>query len=227
MKLAIFGDSHVSIYHHPNLFGKEFETVSIHQCDADDYHRTGKFTPYLMNTIAKKGDIILKNYMERYQDYDFMMFVFGEPDVRIHFHKQIHHLHRAEEEVIHTLCVEFIAMLQTIVPKNTKIIIRYILPPRESSMFGIDNNIYVPQGSLEERVRYTNKMNETFKQECNTSTLFFFDNVCQSELIHSNGELSNEYCDGVTHYSEKALPILQQEIATNFNRILYTTSTSA
>jgi hypothetical protein len=103
------------------------------------------------------------------------MIIFGEPDVRIYFDKQINILNRNEDEVISILCKSYINTLRNIVPSHINIIIRYILPPREYSMFGISNNIYTPKGTLEERIRYTNKMNSQLKFECmNYDNVFFF-----------------------------------------------------
>lgn len=83
-----------------------------------------------MHSIATRGNKILDKYISEYSHYDYMMFVFGEPDVRIHFDKQINIIKRDEEEVINTLCTLYINSL------------RDIVPPREYSMFGVDNNIY-------------------------------------------------------------------------------------
>ena len=55
------------------------------------------------------------------------MFVFGEPDIRIHFNKQINELNRDVDEVVSTLCNNYILKLLDIVPSTIKIIIRYIL----------------------------------------------------------------------------------------------------
>jgi len=108
MKLLILGDSHLCIYNHKHIFDNIFQEITIHQCDSDNYQRVGQFKPYLLYTIANKGDILLRDYIQKYSDYNFIMLVFGEHDVRIHFHKQINILHRDENEVITTLCKSFI-----------------------------------------------------------------------------------------------------------------------
>jgi hypothetical protein len=223
MKLLVLGDSHVCIYNHKHIFSNLFEEITIHHCDSDNYHRVGQFKPYLLHTIANKGDVLLKDYIQTYSDYDYVMLVFGEPDVRIHFHKQINILHRDENEVIRTLSESLINTLRIIVPPSMKVIIRYILPTRESSMFNVEANKYIPQGTLEERIRYTNRLNETLKSECMKHNMFFFENIYKNELINQKGELADEYCDGTTHYNINSLPILQKEIQENFNTILHTT----
>jgi hypothetical protein len=87
-------------------------------------------------------------------------------------------------------------------------------------MFGIENNIYIPQGTLEERVRYTNKLNETFKSECSKNNMFFFENIFKDELVSENGELLDIYCDSLTHYNQNAIKILEKETTQNFTNIL-------
>ena len=66
MKLLILGDSHVAIYNNKYIFNNIFEDITIHQCDSDDYQRHGKFTPYLLNTIAQKGNEIIGHYIQKY-----------------------------------------------------------------------------------------------------------------------------------------------------------------
>lgn len=209
-KIAILGDSHASIYGQTHL-SQHFDKCCVHQTDADDVERNGKYMPYLMNTLAQNADSLMGHYFQRYSDADYIMFVFGEPDVRIHFNKQINIMHRSEDEVIETLCKIYINKLVSCVPKE-KIIIRYILPQRKFSMFGICNNQYVPQGTLEDRVRYTFKMNHKLKELCSANGILFFENIENKNLTNEEGELKDEYCDGLTHYNRNAVKLLNQEI---------------
>ena len=209
MKIVILGDSHVNIYKKLSL-NKYFYFIKIHHTDSENCARTGKFIPYLMNTIGDSGNILLKSYIEYYKDQeiDYMMFIFGEPDVRIHFDKQISKLGRDEDEVIKTLCDKYIAMLKSFVPIATKIIIRYILPPTLTN-----NHIpaFTPRGTLEDRIRYTNKINDYFNK--NTyDNVYFFDNYYKDILTKLNGELKAEYSDQTSHYSDLAITILNKEI---------------
>jgi hypothetical protein len=214
--LLILGDSHVNIYKMCNL-PKFFNCVNIIHTDSEDMNRNGKFIPYLMNTISVSGEIYLKHHIEQYKNVDYMMFIFGEPDVRIHFDKQINILNRQEDEVIETLCKNYIAKLIEIVPPNIKIIIRYILPQRVYSMFG---SIYTPKGGIVDRVRYTNKMNLKLKELCELHHLLFFDNYEQPNLIAQDGSLKDEYVDSTTHYNDTSIYLLDNEISI-FNDKIY------
>jgi hypothetical protein len=57
-----------------------------------------------MNTITDKGEFYLHHHIDKYKNTkEYIMYIFGEPDVRIHFHKQINIVKRNEDEVIETL----------------------------------------------------------------------------------------------------------------------------
>jgi hypothetical protein len=163
-----------------------------------------------MNSIAQRGEIMLKPWMDKIRNTNckFIMFVFGEPDIRIHFNKQINGLNRTIDEVIETLCGQYILKLLEIVPTDIKIIIRYLLPQREFSMFGE----YVPRGSLSDRITWTNKMNDFLKKTCSKYNILFFDNISSNLLTKSNGELKDEYCYLGTHYNEHCVQYLNDEI---------------
>jgi hypothetical protein len=129
--------------------------------------------------------------------------------VRIHFDKQINILNRNEDDVIDTLCKNYIKKLLEIVPNDIKIIIRYILPQRIYSMFG---SIYTPNGKIYDRVRYTDKMNLKLNELCKLNNILFFDNYEKNNLINNDGSLKDEYNDGTTHYNENSINIINKEI---------------
>jgi len=170
-----------------------------------------------MNTISNKGDIYLKHFIEKYSDTNYIMFIFGEPDVRIHFDKQINSLNRNEDEVIDTLAKNYINLLIKITPNNIKIIIRYILPQRIYSMYG---TTYTPNGDILDRVRYTNKMNLKLKSLCEENNILFFDNYEKYILTNIDGSLKDEYCDGLTHYNFNSIIYIDNEIKTFLSNIL-------
>lgn len=224
MNLVILGDSHTTIYCETDYLKKIFNTINIHFVDYENCARTGTFSPYLMNTLSNTGDIFLQDYFIKYNNDNFMMFIFGEPDVRIHFNKQINILNREEDEVINTLCTKYVNKLEEIRTKylpNTKIIIRYILPQREYSYFNASGVDYIPQGTLEDRVRYTTKMNSKFKELCQgNSNILFLENISYSELTKVNGELKDEFVDNQTHYNLNTLNLLNRELEIFFTNLI-------
>jgi hypothetical protein len=206
--ILVLGDSHVNIYRISNL-NNYFDILEIIHTDCEDVQRNGKYIPYLMNTISNKGEIYLSHSIEKYKNIDYIMYIFGEPDIRIHFDKQINILKRNEDEVIETLCKNYIKKLLDITPKNTKIIIKYILPQRIYSMFG---SIYTPNGSINDRVRYTNKMNSKIKDLCDINNIYFLDNYEKNKLINNDGSLKDEFCDGTTHYNNDSIDMINNEL---------------
>ena len=211
-KLIIIGDSHVNIYASSSEIRNKFNVMRIIHSDCEDVARNGKFLPYLMNTIGDKGESLIKHHIDKYNDTEYTMFIFGEPDIRIHIHKQVKILNRDEDEVIQTLALKFISKIIEITPKHLKIIIRYILPQREHSMFGE----WVPNGTLSDRNRYTNKLNATLNQICVKKRILFFDNYERDSLVKEDGSLKDEYCDGTTHYNLKSIPFIDKEISKFF-----------
>ena len=107
-KLVIIGDSHVNIYKSSSEIKNKFDVMRIIHSDCEDVTRNGMFLPYLMNTIGDKGDSLIKHHLDKHSNADYIMFIFGEPDIRIHMHKQIQIINRDEDEVIQTLALKFV-----------------------------------------------------------------------------------------------------------------------
>lgn len=212
--IVLIGDSHVNIYRSSGLHDF-FNVLQIIHSDSEDVSRFGKFTPYLMHTISEKGDFYLQYHIDKYKNQtDYIMYIFGEPDIRIHFDKQINLLHRDENEVIESLCKNYVNKIIEITPKNIKIIVRYILPQRIESMFGE----YIPRGNIIDRVRYTNKMNLILKHLCEQNGLLFFENSEKISLVENEGSLQDIYCDGTTHYNSNAIIYIDKEIEMFFTQ---------
>ena len=209
-RIVILGDSHVNIYSECSDLITEFNIIRVIHTDSEDVTRNGRFIPYLMNTIGDRGHLLLQPHIDKYKNNaDYMMFVFGEPDVRIHFNKQINELGRDENEVVYNLASKYVAKLRQIVPSHIKIIVRYLLPQRRHSMFGD----WVPRGSLEERVRYNQKMNNALQQICNEMRVLFLKNSEFANLTTAEGELKDEYCDGLTHYNSASVKFIINELS--------------
>lgn len=118
-------------------------------------------------------------------------------------------MNRDEDEVITMLVNKYINKLITITPVQSIIIIRYVLPQREHSMYG---TAYIPVGAIEDRVRYTCKLNAELQRVCEATGILFFANYMQNEVIDAHGTLMDECCDGSTHYNAASLPFVNDEI---------------
>jgi hypothetical protein len=161
-----------------------------------------------MNTVARDGLSTVGYVRDIYPNADKYMAVFGEPDVRIHMYKQLTEYGRKLDEVVTTLATSYIKTLVSIFDASS-LVVRYILPPRSYSMFGI----YVPRGTLQERVMYTRLLNNALKNACTCYGVLFLENTTLDILTTSDGELRDEFCDGLTHYNTCAIPHLDMELA--------------
>jgi len=75
---------------------------------------------------------------------------------------------------------------------------------------------WVPNGTLSDRNRYTNKLNATLNQICVKKRILFFDNYERDSLVKEDGSLKDDYCDGTTHYNLKSIPFIDKEISKFF-----------
>lgn len=212
MSLYILGDSHVNIYRHLDI-NTFYSNVSIHHTDCENVVRHGKFIPYLMNSIAQRGTELLKPYITHIMPNSHIMFIFGEPDCRIHIHNQIHKYGRSQDEVIKTLALEYINMIKHITSlTNTIGIVRYVLPPIDKDVW--NNESYKPNGTINERVSYTRKLNTILSELCPSAGLYFIDNIHYTTVTLENGSLNPYYADEETHYNTHALQFLNEELHT-------------
>jgi hypothetical protein len=175
-----------------------------------------------MNTIANKGKEVLNFYIN-YIKNSYILFIFGEPDVRIHIHRQINHYSRDEDEIIDTLAKNYVnSVIEICKLCNSIPIIRYIIPPVDREFWEIE--IFKANGSIEERVRYTNKLNEKIQYYCKINKVLFFENINKQILTNQNGSLKEEYIFEQTHYNSKSINFVNEEIiyfflVNNFARI--------
>lgn len=221
MKLHIVGDSHIDIYGyftHPNY------AVMFHSAYM-------KNMPYCMNKIGREGLTNLKLDFESIgaNEGDCVLYVLGEPDCRIHIYRQIMERNRSEDEVIDTLAKSFVDGIKQELEKhvNITVIVRFVLPPREHSFFpGLAlyehltvNGGFIPLGTLEDRVRYTNKLNSLLAHYCSDcKNLHFLPS--REEFIKESGELKNEIMTNQTHFSVAAIPLLYPVLTNLLDQIL-------
>jgi len=79
-------------------------------------------------------------------------------------------------------------------------------------MFNVHCNAYIPQGSFSDRVLWTIKMNNYFKETCPKYNILFFENSLYSLLTKDSGEIKDEYVTDMTHYNDKCIHHLDEEV---------------
>lgn len=210
-KLHIICDSHGSIY---SGFGPPFPV--FHSA----YHDG---VPYCMNRLGKDQDdpICFAHERKGVCEDDVVMYVLGEPDVRIHIWRQINLKGREEAEVIRTLASNFIEAITSEARKmGSRTIVRFVVPPRKNSYFRsigamyshmLVDGAFVPSGTLEDRARYTRSLNASLAAACAENGIIFLpslDFLADSET----GELKDEFMTEQTHLNKHCVPALFEQL---------------
>jgi peptidylprolyl isomerase len=172
--MHIIGDSHSLVFQ------------NIENCIV---HHVG---PVTMNRIGREG-INITNY--GIKNNDFVVFVFGEIDVRCHIGLQRDKYNRDDEEIIDTLAEFFLLAIlgnnQRLM--NNHFVICSVVPPT--------NAFYNPEfpfyGTLEDRIDLTKQLNSTLKSKCELNNIGFLDIYDYYSL--ENGELNPAISDGIVH----------------------------
>ena len=129
---------------------------------------------------------------------------FGEIDVRCLIYNQIHEKGREEDEVINTLVDNYVSRLFSL---HKDIAILSIVPPIDFFTGGYQSNkncsLFPFIGPDECRVRYTKKMNDRLKKNCQEKGLVFVD--IYSPYVDDKGFLNKESSDGAIHIMKKGL----------------------
>jgi hypothetical protein len=207
--LAIIGDSHANIYERmlpcTVINGLQLDTKVFHT-DSFATQKYDQVVPHLMHTIGMQGDTILRPYTNA----DYVLLVYGEPDIRMHVHGQILK-GRTESDVLTTLAENYIKQAARI-DSCKHVFIRYILPPRRVSSFC--NGLFVPQGSFEDRVRYTNRLNAALETACVThgaGKVHYIPNRLKEVLTDETGELKDIFTHEQTHYTPAIADVIVHE----------------
>lgn len=174
--IFIVGDSHSIFYYYS-------KTPNI------KHHWTGwAKLPVTLFELVKLQNFPLYNIVERYspgdvckiniKDYDFVVFCYGWNDIQKNIHKYNKNNYK---EIIDYLCEKYINLIIKL-PYNIYPIINCVYPISPDK----ENNINI-FGNYEERIKYTNYMNNKLQEICNKNNIPFF-NIY--EKLNNNGLLS-------------------------------------
>lgn len=138
--IHIIGDSH-------SLMFAEIHECLIHHIGPVTMHRIGRDSLNICNFGI--------------HNHDFIVFVFGEIDVRCHIGIQRDRHLRSEEDIINTLIDNFIRSILDCSTGNNQLMICSVVPPTDT-YFNPDFPFY---GTLQDRVLLTNKLNTRYNQK--------------------------------------------------------------
>lgn len=189
--IFVFGDSHA-----------EFCFSAIPRCRA---HRLGSMT---MHRVGRDGLAAVDARSFGAPDGAALVFLFGEVDVRAHILRQRDEAGRALEEIIATLCRNYVqtcCLNRDVVPQS-RVVICSLVPATSSPV----NKALPMYGSLAERIIVTRQINAVLAELCGQNGLHFlkiahyFSDRC--------GALSRGMSDGVVHIRQDYSDIIEYEL---------------
>ncbi len=132
------------------------------------------------------------------QKGDTVFFSFGEIDCRCHINKQIES-GRTEEDVISSLATAYVQAIVQERHDGVTFALMSVTPPARAADLQ-DFRIFQPQGSDEERSRYTRLLNEALQRQAMQHHLLYVDTY--SHYKDADGMLRYPLSDGKTHISD-------------------------
>jgi hypothetical protein len=181
--IHVFGDSHGSFL----LKGSDIN-YNNHSYPSVTMYRIGR-------------DNIIINYNKSYESVNnIFVFEYGEVDCRCHVHRQ-KMLGRDVDEICSELVLKYFNTIKNNIKIYKKIIICAVVPPIQKHEY---ENIHGPithefpfVGTYDERVIYTNKINNLLKQHCIENNFIYFDPY--DYYKNSNGTLNFSLSDNNIH----------------------------
>lgn len=219
--IHIFGDSHSSIYKYiPEITVHNVGPVTMHRVGRDGVlsaaRRCGPQTEVgqeheralgvqLCAAPDRNGSAFQKHGIK---NGDFVVFVFGEIDVRNHIGKQID-LGRDEDEVVKSLAENYLQSIheEASAFDSVTCAIRFVTPVSEKTRDPIRHPAY---GTKEYRVQLVNKLNGLLRDESPRYGVVYIDGY--DEFVAENGFVSPVYCSDGIHLNKKALPLLLEQL---------------
>lgn len=219
--IHIFGDSHCSIYKYiPEITVHNVGPVTMHRVGRDGVRsaarRCGPQTQAgqdreralgvkLCSAPDRNGSAFQKHGIK---NGDFVVFVFGEIDVRNHIGKQID-LNRNEDEVVKTLAESYLQKIheEASAFDSVTCAVRFVTPVSEQTREPIRHPAY---GTKEYRVQLVNKLNGLLRDESPRYGVVYIEGY--DEFVAENGFVSSVYCSDGIHLHKKALPLLLEQL---------------
>ena len=149
--------------------------------------------PKLMHSFNRDG-FDLRTLSLR-QD-DFVIFCFGEIDVRCHIHNWVRDDFHS---TIDTLISDYFSRISKCVSELTGIFVKvgvYFIPPAAKKETSNENKEYPFSGTDDERKMYVTYMNQQMRDKCNQYGFIFFDLF---DAYCDDGFLKREMSDGHVH----------------------------
>lgn len=138
---------------------------------------------------------------EELKNNDIIVLSYGEIDCRCHIQRQIN-LGKNEEDIINELVTNyFMTITNNIMDRDLIVIIVGIIPPMKQcdyeQLHGPILHEFPFVGTDEDRVRYTQKMNEKLEAMCSSHNFIYFNPY--PYYTRPDGTLKYEFSDSTIH----------------------------
>jgi hypothetical protein len=161
--------------------------VSIHYLGAITMKRVGYLEDTLLPDMMKTIEL---------QPEDTLIFCFGEIDVRCYVKGNLERLKISAHELLQDWVDRYFIRISTLDTKGAKIAIMSVVPPHINPV----HKDFPVAGTIEERVMYTNKINELYNIECQKRGCLYFD--VHSRYKDENERLPRAYSQGTVHITD-------------------------
>lgn len=188
--LHVFGDSHSKIFEH-------YEHTRVHWLG-----------PITMHRISRDGINFLDIKKYNVEDYDTVMYVFGEIDVRVHIGKQRDTQNVDLDIIINTLVRNYITTI-LVNAQNFKSLSSIIMCPVPPTNASFDEG-YPYYGSVEDRISITKRLNQLLKEQAALYQIKVLD--VYSQFANETGILEPSLSDGFVHIGMQAKEKLYLEL---------------
>jgi len=187
--IYIYGDSHAH-YSFKNL---KLDYKDLH-CPSITMFRIGRdniIINFDKNRITSENDIIIISY--------------GEVDCRCHIQRQINN-GKEEDNIINELVDKYFLTIRNNIIGKSKIIIVGIIPPTKQNDYEILHGPVLHEfpfvGKDEDRVRYTNKVNNKLEEYSNKNNYIYFNPY--AHYAREDGTLKHELSDTTVHLGDNS-----------------------
>jgi hypothetical protein len=158
-----------------------------------------------MYRIGRDNRIINFRNRNHVQSNDIIILAYGEIDCRCHIQRQID-MGRNEDEIINELVTNYMRTIKNNITETANIIIVGVIPPTIQADYEILNgpitHEYPFVGTDENRIRYTNKVNNLLETESTKNNYIYFNPY--SYYTRPNGALKHELSDLSVHLGDNS-----------------------
>ena len=178
------GDSHV-IFSYSNIPG-----VCVHYVGAVTLKRVGNLEDEIISDRILSMNLTNK---------DYVVFCFGEIDVRCYVKPTIEHRKKTTlDSLLQEWTRDYTYRIASLPLSGAKVAITSVLPPTTKEL--ADSVKWPVGGGDFERAIYTQRINEYLKRECVNRNWIYLDTY--SQYVDEHGMLPPEKSDGTVHLKE-------------------------